>query len=142
MIDSYIQQLKELALQPRTIERPQAEEISILRAGKLSQADLSDALRRVAVLQFLQAPQHRKAPEITRHRMLPQLDHPVNRYVLGRTQQVLRRIPAAEKEKLQRALQRTFFIQLEPEPISNAALLVLINDPGYAKLHKLGLALS
>ena len=142
MIDTYIELLKTLALNPRTAEHPKAEEVSLLRAGKMSQSDVKDALRRVDVLQFLHAPQNRKAPEITQQRMIPQRDHPVNRYVLWRTQQILRNLPPHERNRLQRELQRTFFISLQPEPLNNTALLVLLNDPNYAKLHKIGLSLS
>ena len=139
MIDAYIQLLKEIAANPRTAERPVAEEVSILQIGDLSHNDLKTALRRVDVLHYLHAPRFRKPPEIAQHRMVPLLDHPVNRYVLWRTQQVLRLLKTTEREKLQQALKRTFFVLLRPEPLQNAALLVLINDPHYAKLHRMGL---
>ena len=90
MIERYIELLKTLSLTPRTLDLPQEKEVSLLQAGKLSPNDLRAALRRVDVLQYLHNPHHRKAPMIIQQQQQPHLNHPVNRYVRWRTQQILR----------------------------------------------------
>ena len=144
MLDEYIKILKALSQHPRMIDKPTAEDVSILQTGRLSPQDLRSAWQRADVQAYLYNGAG-TAPEITRHRMVPQTDHPVNRYVLWLSKQLLRSLKREKRSKdakrLEIVLKRSAFNHLRPEPLSNAALLVLINDPSYAKLHQIALSL-
>ena len=135
MIEEYLEQLQKVLLQPRTIEEPIAEECSLLQAGKLTSQDVKQALRNPSIQLYLQYPLG-APPQMVTHKLRATYNHPVNQYVLWLSMQIARHCTTLVQRRIKRILRP--IAHVSPTPASDAALLVLMGDPNYAALHRIG----
>ena len=135
MIEEYLKQLQKVLLQPRTIEEPIEEECSLIQAGKLSNQDFKRALRNPNIQLYLQYPLG-SPPQIATHKLRATYKHPVNQYILWLSMQIARYCNFTVQSHIRMLLRP--IAHLDPTPASDAALLVLMGDPNYAALHRIG----
>ena len=132
MIEEYLVLLQVL-LQPRTIEVPMGR-VSLIQAGKISTktSKNADAVRFISntrgdgLLDFkhtLQATNNRR----------------VNQYILWLSMQIAVLCLCCTSAHQNHTASRHM---LNPQPASDAAFLVLMGDPNYAALHRLGRVLT
>ena len=135
MIEEYLVLLQKVLLQPRTIEVPMETECSLIEAGKISSQDFKRALRNPTIQLYLQHPLG-QPPLISKHSLQATNNHPVNQYILWLSMQIARHCTFVIQARIKTILRP--IAMLNPQPASDAAFLVLMGDPNYAALHRLG----
>ena len=110
----------------RTQEQYEEEERLLSKLTKPGGNLIHDLCRQSQTLIYLHSPSRKSVPWALQPSWREGYNHPANRYIKW----LLLHLEMPVPPKLQ---------QVPPEPLSNAAIPVLFNDPFYAKVYRLGM---
>ena len=111
----------------RTREIYQEEERPLSMTKKASGGFVNRICRQAEVIIHLEAPQRQRIPWIEQPSWKQSFDHPANQYVCWILQRVNIQLPPTSP-----------LAKITPAPLCNASLQVILNDPLYAEVHRIG----